>query len=349
MATSPEGRRALWQARAVSPTPRQRVLDAYWRLAHERQRIFFARVKGLPAPWTSNRILGSYKFCNAYRASDRVSQYLIREVIYGAHGDLAAEDVLLRIVFFRLFSKIETWEAIESRLGPVSCQNFDIEAIDRCLEDIRAGGRSIYTSAFILCANRAFGHERKHRNHLALLETMTAKGRLSTEVSRANDLEALYRALASYPLIGPFMAYQIAIDINYSELTDFSEDEFTIPGPGALRGQTKCFEDFGGLSPRELIDYMVDHQEEEFDRLGLDFPSLFGRRLHAIDCQNLFCEVDKYSREAFPELKSERSRIKARYEPTGRPISLFYPPKWALNAKLPSTPQPQSPAQMALV
>jgi hypothetical protein len=273
---------------------------------------------------------------------------MIRNVIYGNHQDLPADDTLLRIVFFRLFSKIETWEAIENQVGPISRQNFDVEKIDRCLESLRTGGQSIYTSAFILCANRAFGHKRKHRNHLALLEAMLAQGRLSKEVSRADGLEDLYTHLASYPLIGPFMAYQIAVDINYSELTDFSEDEFTVPGPGALRGQKKCFEDFGGLSPRGLIDHMVDRQEEEFDRLGLDFPSLFGRRLHAIDCQNLFCEVDKYSREAFPELKSDRSRIKARYEPTGKPLSLFYPPKWGLNAKLPST-SPAPPAQMALV
>jgi hypothetical protein len=163
---------------------------------------------------------------------------------------------------------------------------------------------------------------------------MFGEGRLPAEIKAAESLESVYEALASYPLIGPFMAYQIAIDINYSDVIDFSEDEFTVPGPGALRGMQKCFEDFGGLSQRELIDYMVERQEAEFDRLEIDFSSLFGRRLHAIDCQNLFCEVDKYSREAFPELKSARSRIKARYVPKQRDLELFYPPKWGLEVKL---------------
>jgi len=31
-----------------------------------------------------------------------------------------------------------------------------------------------------------------------------------------------------------FMSYQVAIDINYSELTDSSENSFMQPGPGAL-------------------------------------------------------------------------------------------------------------------
>jgi hypothetical protein len=318
----------------VPPTVRPRVFNAYWHLAYERQRIFFARVEGHPAPWTKNRILGSYKFCNAYRASDRVSQYLIRDVIYGDQRHLPAEDVLLRIVFFRLFSKIETWEAVEGRVGPLCRESFDVAKIDRCLEELRNSGQGIYTNAFILCANRAFGYERKHRNHLALLESMFSGRRLISQVARASRLEKVYEALVAYPLIGPFMAYQLAVDINYSELTDFSENEFTVPGPGARRGLQKCFEDFGGYSSQQLINYMVERQDEEFDRLGLAFPSLYGRPLHAIDCQNLFCEVDKYSREAFPELKSDRSRIKARYAPTGQPLSLFYPPKWGLNEAL---------------
>lgn len=318
----------------MTPIPRRYVLDEYWRLAAERQRIFFSRIRGEEPPWTDDRILANFKFCNAYRASDRVSQYLIRDVIYREPSSFAAEDELLRIVFFRLFSKIETWEAVEERVGTLNVEGFDVDAIDACLEELRREGRSIYTSAFILCANRAFGHERKHRNHLALLEEMFGEGRLPAEIGAAESLESVYEALTSYPLIGPFMAYQIAIDVNYSELIDFSEDEFTVPGPGALRGMQKCFKHFCGLSHCELIDYMVERQEAEFDRLELDFCSLFGRRLHAIDCQNLFCEVDKYSREAFPELTSARSRIKARYVPKPRDLELFYPPKWGLEVKL---------------
>lgn len=330
------------------PVPRSYVFDEYWRLAAERQRIFFSRIHGEDPPWTEDRILASYKFCNAYRASDRVSQYLIRDVIYDEARSFTTEDELLRIIFFRLFSKIETWEAVEERVGPLNLQDFDVERLDGCLEELRGEGRSIYTSAFILCANRAYGFKRKHRNHLALLEEMFDGGRLPAEINAARNLASVYESLASYPLIGPFMAYQIAIDINYSEVVDFSEDEFTVPGPGALRGMHKCFEDFGNLSYSELIGYMVERQEAEFERLEIDFESLFGRRLHAIDCQNLFCEIDKYSREAFPELKSARSRIKARYQPEARNLDLFYPPKWGLNRKLPPTNPDAVVAQSAL-
>ena len=59
------------------------VFDTYWRFAAERQRIFFRKAAGNQPPWTSDPILVRYRFTNAYRAADRVSQFLIREVQLG--------------------------------------------------------------------------------------------------------------------------------------------------------------------------------------------------------------------------------------------------------------------------
>jgi len=130
------------------------------------------------------------------------------------------------------------------------------------------------------------------------------------------------------------MGYQLAIDLNYSDRLAFSEDEFTVPGPGALRGLRKVFSDFGGQTPEELIMRMVDTQHEQFDRLGVEWSGLFGRPLHAIDCQGLFCETDKYARAAFPELKSNRVRIKQEFREPKPSLALFYPPKWGINERV---------------
>ena len=314
------------------PAPREDVYRAYWQFAAERQRIFLRRAAGDPPPWTEDPILGRYKFCNSYRASDRVSQFLIRDVIY-APGEWSPEDVVARTVLFRLFSKPETWLALEEELGPLRA-GFDSERAAALLERRRSSGQAIYTAAFILCANDAFGLGRKHLNHLALVSSMLHGG-LPKKLAQARSLAEVYEELRSYPLLGPFMAYQLAIDLNYSELLDFSEDDFTIPGPGALRGLAKCFTDLGGLRKDEAVHWMTAYQEEECARLGVELPTLFGRRLHAIDCQNLFCEVDKYSRVAFPELKSARVRIKTEFRQTPEPYRLFYPPKWRLNERMP--------------
>jgi hypothetical protein len=82
---------------------------------------------------------------------------------------------------------------------------------------------------------------------------------------------------------------------------------------------------------------MVDNQDTEFRRLKLDFPGLFGRRLHPIDCQNLFCEISKYSRVAHPEVGgvANRTRIKQSYRPSDRPVPLpQFPKRWGLSTEM---------------
>lgn len=153
-------------------------------------------------------------------------------------------------------------------------------------------------------------------------------------------MEQVYELLLSYPTIGKFLAYQYATDINYSTLTDFSEMEFVMPGPGASDGIRKCFVDLGSHSEADIIRYVTDRQEQEFERLGIDFKTLWGRPLQLIDCQNLFCETDKYGRVAHPEISglSGRTRIKQVYCRTDHEIDYFFPPKWGLNDRLHELP-----------
>jgi hypothetical protein len=311
------------------PIPREDVFRTYWQFAAERQLVFERRLEGKAAPWTDDEILQEYRFCNVFRASDRVSQALIR-VAY-AREDFSAEDLFLRVMLFRLFSRPETWELIEAETGLLTASNFDEEKIGRALDLAFEEGSRLYTAAFILCATDAFGHRRKHRNHLALVASML-QADLPERLAEAPSLSAVYELLVEWPLIGPFMAYQLAIDFNYSPLLDFDENQFTMPGPGALRGLRKVFVDLGDLSPADAVHWLVDYQEAAEEELGIAPPSLFGRPLHAIDCQNLLCEVDKYCRVAFPELESERTRIKQRFRPDPEPLRLAFPPKWGIDA-----------------
>jgi hypothetical protein len=315
----------------LRPIVRQPVYDTYWRFAAARQEIFHKRAEGLAGPWTTDPILQRYKFCNAYRASDRASQYLIRHVIHGEHAaDLEADDVFLRVVLFRLFSKESTWEALEAASGGVRRATLNPEALGDLLERMRAQ-QPIYTAAFILAPTDVYGYRSKHRNHLELVRRMFRPGALGRDLARARTLEQVFEALRTWPMIGDFMGYQLAVDLNYTHFLDFSEDSFTVPGPGALRGLHKVFQDFGDRTPQQLIMDMSRRQDDEFGRLGLGWRDLFGRPLHAIDCQNLFCEVDKYSRVAFPEIASGRTRIKQMFAPSTVPLRLFYPPKWQIN------------------
>lgn len=314
------------------PQPRREVYDTYWYFAAERLRVMMERATGKPGPWTEDPILRGFKFCNTYRAADRVSQYLIAEVCYSSK-QLPA-DRAFQIVAFRTFSRPETWERLKLMLGhtPV-IEDLRSGRLRRALDDMRSSGERLYTGAFILCANLAYGFEFKHQNHVALFEDMFVRSNLGEKIIHAESLEDVFNLLREFPLMGDFMSYQTAIDLNYSEILDFNENDFTAPGPGALRGLKKVFKSLGDYSPSEAIQWMVEHQDAEFERLGFEFDGLWGRPLHAIDCQGLFCETDKYSRERFPNLRSERKRIKARFVPSAKPLAYFFPPKWGLNDK----------------
>ena len=64
-------------------------------------------------------------------------------------------------------------------------------------------------------------------------------------IADASSMRRGFEILRSYPMIGDFLAYQFVTDLNYSEICDFSEMEFVVPGPGARDGIHKCFSDLG--------------------------------------------------------------------------------------------------------
>lgn len=308
---------------------RQDVYDLYWYFAFERQNIFEKKKQGLPGPWTEDKILQEYKFCNSYRVNDRVSQYLLKNVIYNGK-EYTSEDIIFRIILFKIFNKESTWEILESEIGDITLDFFDVEKYSKILNAEIAKGNAIYNDAYISCANKTFGYDHKHDNHLALLQKMFKEDRMQEKIVCCKTMKEAFNIIKSYPLIGNFMAYQLVTDINYSDVVNWSESEFTVAGPGSHRGIAKCFESKGKMSDEDIIKYMYEHQDEEFKRLGLDFKRIGNRPLQLIDCQNIFCELDKYLRQAKPELQSNRVKIKKKYVPKRDKIEYFYPPKWQI-------------------
>lgn len=309
---------------------RQEVFDLYWYFACERQNIFWKKINGDTAPWTHDKILQEYKFCNSYRVNDRVSQYLLKNVIYNGNN-YNYEDMLFRIILFKLFNKESTWELLSKNFGDILLKDFNTKKYSIVLENAISNGTKIYNDAYISCANKAFGYDRKHDNHLALLDKMFNIDKMQDKIIKCNTMQDAFNIIKGYPLIGNFMAYQLVTDINYSSFVNWKENEFTVAGPGSLRGIKKCFIDKGTMTNEDIIKYMYMHQDEEFKRLNLNFKRIGNRPLQLIDCQNIFCELDKYCRQALPDLKSNRTKIKKHYVPKKDKIEYIYPPKWEIS------------------
>ena len=315
-----------------SPPRPSRLYPTFWRFAIERQEIYMRRVAGAPPPWTNDSTLTMYKFTNVYRAADRVSQYLLKMIYSEPSCD--PDTILLRVLLFKIFNKIETWEQITLDQGLPEASRFDFARCACLLTRLRGAGRSIYTGAYIMPSNGIRG-ALKHEGHLQLLRTML-RDRLAYRIAEAPALADVYGLLRSYPSLGPFLAFQYAIDLNYSSLTDHSEMDFVVAGPGALDGLAKCFESFGDFTAEDVIRWVTDRQEEEFKKQGLVFQDLWGRRLHCIDVQNIFCEISKYTRVTDPDVKgtTDRTRIKKKFVATGPIPEPFFPPKWGLASKV---------------
>ncbi|MBA3915346.1 MAG: hypothetical protein H0X25_16130 [Acidobacteriales bacterium] len=313
--------------RQLQPSP---VFDSYWRFAAARQALYEARLAGRAAPWTEDPILRRHRFTNCYRAADRVSQFLIKRVIY--KGSQEPREIVFRTLLFKLFNKISTWQLLEDHVGEINYLAFSPDLYGGLLGPAFASGQRLYSAAYVM-PPPALGGIRKHDNHLRLLELMMSSD-VAESLQSAETMREAFEILRSFPAIGNFLAFQFLIDLNYSDALDFDEMDFVIPGPGARDGIRKCFGPSSQGIEAEVIRYMADHQEEHFSRLDLKFNGLGGlRRLQLVDCQNLFCEVDKYARVAHPNVQgiSGRTRIKQKFVPVHEPVTAWFPPKWGLN------------------
>jgi hypothetical protein len=260
-----------------------------------------------------------------------VSQYLIRNVIY--EGSQALDEVVFRVLLFKFFNKTETWEMFRREFGTPTWRDYEFDAYLLPLNRARSSGATLYSAAYVVPPPRR-GEPTKHANHLRLIESMMRDG-LTQKIAEASRFADVYRALVAYPSVGPFIGFQLAVDLNYSDATEFSEMDFVIAGPGAKDGIRKCFGPASSGIEEDIIKYVAARQADYFEVLGLNFEGLFGRPLQLVDCQNLFCEVDKYARVAHPEVAgvSGRLRIKQRYRPSASPVTAWFPPKWNLNVQ----------------
>lgn len=320
---------------------RSPVYDTYWRFAVKRFDIFLKRLTDTQGPWTNDSVISNHRFTNVFRASDRVSQYLINLQYQSNIQD--PKEIFFRTILFKFFNKIETYECLLNEVKQISYEDFSFAEYDRILTYELARNNTIYSAAYIMpSAGSAFGYKFKHSNHLALLSRMM-EDKLYLKIENSRSLEEVYKLLLEYPSLGTFLAFQYTIDLNYSTLCNFSEMDFVIAGPGAKNGIAKCFESLGDYSYEDVIRMMAEDQEKECNRLEIQQPTLWGRPLQLIDCQNLFCEVDKYLRVTNPEVgaNSGRKRIKQKFTTGKGSLSLFFPPKWAINHKI-STPCQQT-------
>lgn len=310
--------------------PNDDVLKYYFYFMQERMNMFWRKVDGKRhKEWTNDVILKTYKFTNVYRASDRVSQYLIKNVIYKNVEQYSPKDTLLRIIVFKIFNKIETWEFLLQKKQDITIDHFDPHKISLLLSE-RQLDCPIFNNAYMMTgSHKDYDYlPTKHEKWLTMVKKEMIDGGAFDDILNADSLEKVYDRLLSCSFLGGFLAYQYTIDLNYSSYLNFSENSFVKAGIGAIRGIKKCFRSYGTCY-EDAIHYIQDNFTELQLRYGYNsFLPLPGHPPTLIDLQNCFCETDKYLRAKMPELKVDNVRIKQKYKESSKKIQFYFPPKW---------------------
>ena len=182
------------------------ILDTFFAFVSERYKIHCRRLAGIPqSEWTKDPILQQYPFTNVFRVFDRVTQYILQEVVQ--KGDQSLREQCFRIMLFRSFNKVETWEYLAEMFGALTWRNFDLIAIERALLD-RQQVAALYNPAYIIPPSK-LGASANASNHLRLIQLMMEEG-LPKQLQKLEHLKDAHGRIMLFPGMGEFMALQYA-------------------------------------------------------------------------------------------------------------------------------------------
>lgn len=123
---------------------------------------------------------------------------------------------------------------------------------------------------------------------------------LHEDILKCNSQTEAYEMLLKIRGFSRFLAYQVFVDLTYCPEFQFSENEFTVSGPGCDAGINLLFVDKGGMTPAECLFWLRDNTDEVFGKrffhdLFTDLPE-HDRCINVMSLENLHCELSKYVR-----------------------------------------------------
>jgi len=264
----------------------------------ERHRIYLRRRSGLPRPWTEDRIMQEFKFCNVFRELDRVTLW-IRDNWREPHA--SNPNIWMAMCIARQINLPDTLEEIN-----FPEHDFEWEQVLQVLHDRHKAGKQRYTGAYMITAA-----------HMEIRKGLCTKDRFMAEyvlgdlwadrdalMDVPRTLQGFHAWLCQHKGWGSFIAAQVVADLKYTPFLEKAPDWWTwaASGPGSKRGLNRLL----GL-PVKTHRSEADWLEKVQELNGL-IPDCLGERLHMQDMQSTLCEFDKYERVRLGE-GTPRSRF----------------------------------------
>jgi hypothetical protein len=266
-------------------------------------------VKKLPPPWTKDPILQEFKFTNVRREHDRETRWVIDNIVN--HPTLTYEEKLMNIILFRMYNKSATLEIFG---GPIHfpIKDFMFKYIEDKLKSKAYDDPkyAFFTNAFLTCGLKVALGNMEHTNDKFMPMRVIKFAKYLWEdgvidkIKSARNQKEVFEAVKSYNGLGEFLSYQIFVDFTYIPEFPFSENEFTVSGPGCIKGLRYVFKDFDGLNYDEALFWLRDNWDRlmkergwkwEPDKLFSDLPP-YDRHMNVMSLENCHCEISKYIR-----------------------------------------------------
>jgi len=270
---------------------------AFFEYARKRHQIYLDRAAGSPAPWTRDKILRQYRFCNVYRELDKVTTWFREHV----RAPLAADPkVLLATVVFRMFNSIRTGEAMFCQPSMITGRTlFDDFTIEGDWRDMwksiehQLGGGPYVNGAYIISSPP--GKLKLEGVAWILGQFWLGDWREFAQNPIGLSLEMTWEWLREFPYLGKFHSYEIVTDLRHTCILGGASDVCTWanPGPGARRGLNRVHGRDLNLHPSrtQMIGEMVDLLRISRDEWCGEWPKWEMREV-----EHTLCEFDKYER-----------------------------------------------------
>lgn len=265
----------------------------YW--ISERQNIWYKRrILKEPPPWTDDEILKKYRFCNCYRELDKGSLYLINNIAnkYINPSPEQEKEIILNTIIYRLFNRPDTFEVI----GWQKPEIFDRLLISNRLSSLD----TIWNTAYMVYGALHKEFPKKHDAYLYIIEKDVIENldSIYENVKNAGGLKDIHKELMKIRGIASFLSYEITIDINYSPIVNFSENDWGVIGLGARPMLQYIYgdetDDFSDENCLIMMKYLTVMQDFYFNEFYFKFTRYNDKFLTLRNIEHSLCETRKY-------------------------------------------------------
>jgi len=255
-----------------------------------RYNVFKRKEAGLPKPWTNDKILQSYRFCNVHREADTVSKWVMNNIVepHKEHSTLAFNVIIARLI---------NWPDTLQKLGYI--EFWDPAYFIEVLHNIEDNGEKVFGSAYIVSTN---GIRMGKAAYLANKVLTPIWEKLTFySPNRYDTLEEYNYRLSKARGMGSFMAAQVVADLKHVWPLFKTLDwwTFAASGPGSRRGLNRVL---GQPTNKAWKEREWKHNLVELSKI-VD-PCMEKLKIPRLDLQNLqncLCEFDKYERTRLGE------------------------------------------------